>query len=406
MPESPRPLNVLWLIDHVCWDGSLHGGGRLFYNLLPEFDPERVRVIPCFLRASDDVRRVFADAPVPPIILDKAKYDPTTLAAILGLCRRHSIDVMHLFCYASSTFGRLVGAILGIPTVIHDFDTQIYFPYPLYLKIADRLLAAGTRRAIAASPLCRSYMRDVRRIPADRIELMPHAIPEEKFAPAGSREEARAALGWEPDEIVFCAATKLGPDRGNETLLRAFARVVAEQPRARLVIVYKPTYYHRVPESYAGISWIHDTAYMRAEIQKLADELGLGANVRFVESLDHPDPYVTASDVTVVPFEDERFSSVHLLEACARGRPAVVTDLGEQREVIQHERSGLRVPPSDEAALAAAMLRLAADESLRRRLGEGAATRAAEFRVKAVADRLAQLYEDLAAGRTRPAGGC
>jgi hypothetical protein len=56
-PMPTRPLNVLCLIDHVCWDGSLHGGGRLFYNLLPEFDPQRVRVFPYFLRASDDVRR-------------------------------------------------------------------------------------------------------------------------------------------------------------------------------------------------------------------------------------------------------------------------------------------------------------------------------------------------------------
>jgi len=404
MPKPPRPLNVLWLIDHVCWDGSLHGGGRLFYTLLPEFDPTRVRVFPYFLRASEDVRRVFANAPVPVQVIDKARFDPTALLTVARICRRHAIDAMHLFCYASSTFGRIVGPVLRIPTVIHDFDTQIYFPYPLYLRIADRLLAPGTGRAIAASPMCRNYMRDVRHVPADRIELLPHAVPEEKFEPAAAREQARASLGWERDGVVFCAVTKLGPDRGNETLLRAFARLHAQRPQARLVIVYKPTTYHRVPESYAGIAWIRDTAYMRAEIQKLADELGLGDSVRFVESLDHPDPYVLASDVTVVPFEDERFSSVHLLEACARGRPAVTTDLGEQREVIQNERSGLRVPPRDEVALAGAMLRLVDDADLRARLGEGAAARAREFRVRAVASHLADLYADLTSGRARPAG--
>ncbi|HVP27678.1 MAG TPA: glycosyltransferase family 4 protein [Myxococcota bacterium] len=400
MSIPTRPLNVLWLIDHVCWDGSLHGGGRLFYNLLPEFDPARVRPFPYFLRASDEVRRVFADAPVKVTVLDKGKYDPTAALDVARLCRRHAIDVMHLFCYASSTFGRLAGATLGIPTVIHDFDTQIYFPYPLYLKLADRLLAPTTGRAIAASPLCRRYMRDVRRIPSDRIELMPHAVPEEKFAPAGSREEARAELGFERDAVVFCAVTKLGPDRGNETLLRAFARLHAERPSTRLVIVYKPTYYHRVPEEYAGIAWIRDTAYMREEIRKLAVELGVGGAVELVESLDQPDLYLRASDVCVVPFEDERFSSVHLLESCARGLPAIATDLGEQREMIVHERSGLLVPPGDEAALAAAMRRLADDSALRARLGAGAAARAREFRVGAVAERLADLYASLAAGRT------
>ena len=401
MPIPARPLHVLWLIDHVCWDGSLHGGGRLFYNLLPAFDPQRVVVLPYFLRASDEVRRVFASAPVPVTVLDKARYDPTTLVTLARICRRHAIDVMHLFCYASSTFGRAVGALLRIPTVIHDFDTQIYFPYPLYLRIADRDFAGGTGRAIAASPMCRAYMRDVRHVPADRIELMAHAVPEEKFSAQPTREQARADLGWEPDATVFCAVTKLGPDRGNETLLHAFAKVRASRPLARLAIVYKPTYYHRVPESYAKIPWIHDTAYMREQIQKLAAELGIAASVRFVESLDHPDPYVAASDVAIVPFEDERFSSVHLLESCALGRPAIATDLGEQRELIENERSGLLVPPKDEAALAAAMARLADDPALRVRLGEGAAARAREMRVGAVARRLADLYERLAAGRTR-----
>ena len=82
----------------------------------------------------------------------------------------------------------------------------------------------------------------------------------------------------------------------------------------------------------------------------------------------------------------------------------MITDLGEQRELIQHERSGLLVPPKDEAALAAAMLRLVDDEALRARLGAGAAERAGEFRVRAVASRLADLYSDLAEGRSRAAG--
>lgn len=396
MPSRARPLHVLWLIDHVCWDGSLHGGGRLFYNLLPSFDPEQVVVFPYFLRASDEVRRVFAAAPIPVTVLDKARYDPTTLLTLARLCRRHEIDVMHLFCYASSTFGRAVGVLLGIPTVIHDFDTQIYFPYPFYLRIADRLLARGTGRAIAASPLCRAYMRDVRRIPETRIDLMAHAIPEEKFSERPSAAQARAALGWDLDRVVFCAVTKLGPDRGNETLLRAFAWVRASRPLARLVIVYKPTYYHRVPERYANIPWIHDTATMRAQVQALAAELGILESVELIEALDQPDAYITASDVVVVPFEDERFSSVHLLESCARGRPAIVTDLGEQRELIEHESSGLLVPPQDEAALAAAMARLADDPGLRSRLGAGALARAREMRIDAVAQRLTALYARLA----------
>lgn len=402
---SVRPLNVLWLIDHVCYDGSLHGGGRLYWNLLPAFDPARVKVHPFFLRASPEVRRVFANAPVPVEILDKGKYDPTALTTLLRICREREIDVMHLYCYASSSFGRLVGALLGIPTVIHDFDTQIYFPYPLYLKLLDRMLAKKTGRAIAASPLCHAYMRDVRRVPEARITWMPHAIPEERFEAAAKadRVAARDALGVPRDAVLFCAVTKLGPERGNEELLRAFARVAKERPDARLAIVYKPTLYHVVPAEYAHLDYVKKPEKMRDALAAEVEALGLGDRVYRVESLDDPEPWIVACDVVVAPFLNQRFSSVYLLEAFAYGRGVIATDLGEQREVIRSGENGVLVPPGDVAALAAAMLRLVDDASLRRRLGEQAAQDARRFRVSAVADRLADLYQELVAERDAPA---
>jgi len=402
---SVRPLNVLWLIDHVCYDGSLHGGGRLYWNLLPAFDPARVKVHPFFLRASPEVRRVFANAPVPVEILDKGKYDPTALTTLLRICREREIDVMHLYCYASSSFGRLVGALLGIPTVIHDFDTQIYFPYPLYLKLLDRMLAKKTGRAIAASPLCHAYMRDVRRVPEARITWMPHAIPEERFEAAAKadRTAARDALGVPRDAVLFCAVTKLGPERGNEELLRAFARVAKERPDARLAIVYKPTLYHVVPAEYAHLDYVKKPEKMRDALAAEVEALGLGDRVYRVESLDDPEPWIVACDVVVAPFLNQRFSSVYLLEAFAYGRGVIATDLGEQREVIRSGENGVLVPPGDVAALAAAMLRLVDDASLRRRLGEQAAQDARRFRVSAVADRLADLYQELVAERDAPA---
>jgi hypothetical protein len=76
-----RPTNVLWLIDHVCYDGSLHGGGRLFMNLVPKFDPARVRIPPYFLRASPEVQEVFKTADRKVTNLNLGKYDLRTLAA-------------------------------------------------------------------------------------------------------------------------------------------------------------------------------------------------------------------------------------------------------------------------------------------------------------------------------------
>ncbi len=394
-------LNVLWLIDHVCYDGNLHGGGRLFMNLAPAFDAQDVKIHPFFLRSSEQVREVFEDAPLPVTDLAKGKYDPTTLLTLNRLCRRERIDVMHLFCYASSTFGRIVGSLRGVPTVIHDFDTQIYFPYPLYLKVLDRALASSTGHALAASPMCRDYMRDKRRVPADRISILPHAIPASRFETAArlDRAAARRALGWQESPVVFAAVTKLGPDRGNEYLLRSFARVAAERPEARLVIVHKPTYYHYVPKEYQDIAWIRDPEHMSRKLEELVAELGIGDRVELIESLDQPDLYLAAADVLVVPFLHERFSSVHLLEGLAHGRPAIATNLGEQAELVTDGREGLLVPPGDEAALAAAMVRLANDRPAREAMGRAAAALAKSCSVEESVRRLSEMYRALAERR-------
>jgi glycosyltransferase involved in cell wall biosynthesis len=395
-------LNVLWLIDHVCYDGSLHGGGRLYSNLAPAFVDDQVRVFPYFLRASAEVQRIFEASPVNVTTLGKGKYDPTTVLTVLGLCKKHQVDVMHLFCYASSTVGRIAGAVTGIPTIIHDFDTQIYFPYPLYLRVLDRVLASSTGHALAASPMCREYMRDRRGVPAGRIEVMPHAIPASRFQKVQQldRAGARGALGWSREHIVFCTLTKLGPDRGNEYLLRAFARVAAKRPDVRLVVVYKPTDFHRVPKEYEDVEWIRDTARIARDLEFLAAELRIADRVEFVESLDQPDLYFAGSDVLVVPFLHERFSSVHLLEGFAHGRPAIATDLGEQRELMRDGEHGVLVPPGDEEALAEAMLTLADNDEAREAMGRACAVLARRFSVTASADRLTTLYRALAARQT------
>lgn len=392
------PINVLWLIDHVCYDGSLHGGGRLFMNLAPMFDSDDVKIFPYFLRASDEVVELFKTAPMKVVNLNKSKYDLTTLITITSLCKKHDIDVMHLFCYAASTFGRIASKLNGVPTVVHDFDTQIYFPYPGYLKIADRMLAASTGHALAASPMCRDYMRDVRNIPADRLSIMPHAIPEARFEAARttSRAAARAELGWDADQTVFVCPTKLGPERGNEYLMRAFAKVVAARPQTRLAFVYKPTYYHRTPKEYEHIGWLRDTEYMLNELKKLIDSLGIRAHVELIEQLDQATLYLAAADAMVAPFLNERFSSVHLLEGFAHGLPAIATALGEQKELLAGSAAGMLVPPDDTEALAAAMIDLIGDPAERARRAAAARELAERHSVRANAAGLARMYRQLA----------
>jgi glycosyltransferase involved in cell wall biosynthesis len=79
--------------------------------------------------------------------------------------------------------------------------------------------------------------------------------------------------------------------------------------------------------------------------------------------------------VVACPSYREGFGVV-CAEAMAHGRPVVASAVGGLRDLVEHERTGLLVPPRDVAALRRALERLLADDGLRRDLGAAARQRA------------------------------
>jgi glycosyltransferase involved in cell wall biosynthesis len=133
-------------------------------------------------------------------------------------------------------------------------------------------------------------------------------------------------------------------------------------------------------------------------LKDLATRLSLKDRVRFLGFV--PPPALEAerakTDVFVIPLLDSTTarlftSPLKLFEAMASGRPVVASDLPSIREILEHERNALLVPPGDARALAAAVERLLRDPELSAKL----AARAFED-VKAYSwDRRAQAIEEL-----------
>lgn len=397
-----KQLNILWVIDHVCYDGHLHGGGRLYWNVVPRLQEMGIRVVPCLLRATDEIRELFQDGPHPVRILEKGKFDPTTLTTFLRLIREEQIDVMHLHCYGASTFGRVANLFTGVPTIIHDYDTEVYFPYPWYLWLADTVLARRTGYALAASPMVREFLINKRKISPDKIKTFYHAIPRERFEPVAPDTVAavRQGLGFGPDDRVFGTVTKLGPQRGNDVLIQAAARVVTAHPEARFLVMYQPTRFHRLPnKEYVPVTE-EDLEFSVTPLEEETRRLGLEDHVRFLRWPENLREHIALFDAVVAPFLSERFSSVYLLESMAQGKPLVATALGEQEEIVTSGKNGLLVSPGDVDELAAACAELLEDPGRFRTMGAAARERAEDYSIDAYIGRLRSLYDQLARDRT------
>ena len=97
-----------------------------------------------------------------------------------------------------------------------------------------------------------------------------------------------------------------------------------------------------------------------------------------------------AADFFCLPTLSEGLGT-SILEAMAAGLPVVATRTGGVPEIVEEERTGVLVPPSDPAALSDAMVRVASDADLRASMGALGRERAERFS----ADRTAQLTWDV-----------
>jgi glycosyltransferase involved in cell wall biosynthesis len=104
--------------------------------------------------------------------------------------------------------------------------------------------------------------------------------------------------------------------------------------------------------------------------------------------------YFERAAVVVCPSRREGYG-VTARQAMAYGRPVVATAVGGLPDAVEHEVTGLLVPPGDAEALRAALVRLLGDRALRERLGREGRSRATEwFGSQATARALLAAYRE------------
>jgi glycosyltransferase involved in cell wall biosynthesis len=201
---------------------------------------------------------------------------------------------------------------------------------------------------------CRSHRLD----PA-RVHVVPNGVDTSIFRPR-SQAEIRAALGL-PNGFFFVCAGRLSHEKGTHHALRALALGRENAPDARLLIV--------------------GDGAERGRLERQASELGLDDQVVFAgaQPPEKMPAFLAAADAFLFPTERDEAAPLVLPQAMACGLPVVASRRGGITEVIDSPgENGILVPPGDLTALVAAATRVYRDDSLRRRLADGALRRVRE----------------------------
>jgi len=273
-------------------------------------------------------------------------------ATIFGhrLLRLGAPPVYIHFAHKPATIGRFAALLAGVPYALsaHAKDIWLTSPEELVHKVR------GASTVLVCTEEARAYVSELAR-GAVPVELAYHGVE----IPA----EARPAPS-NPTPIIL-AVGRLVEKKGHEALLRAAAEL-----RDRGVDF-------TVRIAGEGPEW--------PRLQRLTHELSLADRVLFLGPLtaaEVADEFANA-DIFALPCRrlpdgDRDGVPNVIVEAMARSIPVVSSTLEAISEAIIDGESGLLVPPSDPAALAAAIERLLSDEGLRMRLGATGRKRAAE----------------------------
>ncbi len=138
----------------------------------------------------------------------------------------------------------------------------------------------------------------------------------------------------------------------------------------------------------------------RRALARRARALGLGGSVVFHGHLPHPEVrgMMAGASIFALPSITEGFGLVYL-EALRAGTPVVATTAGGFAEHFTHGEDALLVPPGDEEALAAALLRLAEDPRGAASLAAAGRRTAERFTVEAMAEQTEEFFREVKSKR-------
>jgi glycosyltransferase involved in cell wall biosynthesis len=289
------------------------------------------------------------------VALDTGTNNPAAILSNAGalnrLVREKKCDVIHAFGRAGAWSALIAAKLNGIP-----FVTSWYkgFQEQNFLKrLYNSVMARGTR-VFAVSDQIAQLINDRYGTPWDKIAVVPCSIDFDRFDPAQvtrTRIDAlRNSWGVKPETKVILVTGRILRRKGHHVVVKAARRLKEMKLKDFLVVFVGEDRGHT---HYTGELWDLVLATGTMDVIRMAAPVS-----------DMPAAYAASCVVVSGAVQPEGVQRA-LLEAQAMARPVLVSDLAAGPDVVltapavpEGRITGLRFPSGDDAALAAALLRL------------------------------------------------
>lgn len=269
-----------------------------------------------------------------------------------GIWKKQNPDVILSFIGKNNIMALLAAAFTGIPVVVSVRGEPKSEYYSKGMRLLAKTLFATAAGVIVQTGDARSFFPGFIQKKAVILKnpLNP-AFVQERFT--GRRDGRILSVG------------RVDQNKNHEMILRAFALIAEEFPRASLVI--------------------YGEGECRKKLQELSRKLGLSERVSLPGAVTDVPEKIRTGSVFVLSSGHEGMPNA-LIEAMCLGIPSISTDCpcGGPRELIEDGVNGFLIPVGDTEALAERLRLLLQDEELSERMSAGAARLLLEYKPEKV----------------------
>jgi glycosyltransferase involved in cell wall biosynthesis len=309
-------------------------------------------------------------------IVSMLSFLPSGVVRGLRTLRKKRYDILNThFAIPSGPTGVALSRIFRTPQVLTIIGGDIYDPTKRLSPGNNVLLRAVVRSVLNSSAQIIAISQDIKnRAQRDlrcqtKIEVIHYGLTPPQFQP-----KSRQELGIPVDAVVLISIGRLIKRKALGDVLLALSRL--EERRFRLLIVGEG------PEE--------------KNLRDLAQRLGISSQVGFMGAIwgERKFQYLAAADMFVLPSIHEGFG-LAFLEAMHCGLPVIASSSGGQTDFLQEGKTGFLIPVGDTQALAEAILRVANDQDLRRRMSDFNKEYVKSFDISHVAERYEALFSEV-----------
>ena len=244
-----------------------------------------------------------------------------------------------------------------VVTTLHTILTD---PNPTQRRVMEEL-ASLSDRLVTMTQKGVSLLKDVYGLPEEKIDLIPHGIPDMPFVDPNYYKDKFGVEG----KVVLLTFGLLSPGKGIEHVIASLPAILAKHPNV-VYIVLGATHPHVLK---------HEGEAYRDRLKAMARDLGVADAVRFFNqfvSLEDLKEFIGAADIYITPYLNAaQITSGTLAYSFGAGKAVISTPYWHAEELLAEDR-GTLVPFSDPAAIAAAVDDMLTNEAHRHQMRKSA----------------------------------